>query len=117
MSDNAGWAASVSDQLRRRSAAAAEQLGPEIVADVRQAASVPVEKEGGRIVRSKAGEPPRKQTGALVESIGYEVTAEALVVFSTCAYAARLETDGDRPLFGPAFERWADPAAERLGAA
>jgi hypothetical protein len=103
----------------------AERLGAEIAADVRESIDIPVEPtSSGYVVRSRPGEPPRRESGHLWESIGFEVARDdgrrrvGLSVYSDDPKAAGLEYGRDdvrpRPFMAPAFDRWADQVAERI---
>lgn len=81
-----------------------EQAGSDMVNDMREMISVPVEyiagPRGGIIViRSNPGEPPRRETGDLWASIQYLVIAPAgvwMVVFSDIEYSLYLEQGTER---------------------
>jgi hypothetical protein len=112
-----------------------------IVEDVRKAISVPVQilnpltsrkrdnpfgkragiKHGGNVIRSKPGEPPRRETGRLFTSITPTVKVDGdtfiLKVESNTPYDARLEYKMNRPFMRPAEKRWATLIPPRLTSA
>lgn len=112
-----------------------DEIGSEIVADIRESISIPVLKvgeamthekrnfivarlpysESDKVVRSKVGEPPRRETGDLWLDVQMEVSQDGLEVtlevYQTLFYAWILEGKLDRPYFGPAYERWKDRIA------
>lgn len=100
-----------------------EAAGGEMVADIRQDISTPVQyvrgKRGGAIIiRSKPGEPPRYETGSLWRNVQMEVEIDrttrtvTLEVFCTISYSVYLETGTDnmapRPFWSTAWLRWRD---------
>src|SRR6185437_14089612 len=98
-----------------------DAIGGEIVGDIRDAISVPVAYQRGRIIRSKPGEPPRYETGNLWRHVLMEVTADrsemtvrldVYVDDDAAPYGLWLETGtvhmDERPFWLPAWERWAD---------
>lgn len=121
---NAGWASEVSQYLRSTFREQAQDVGAEVAADIKAAISTPVEYDGSKVIRSRPGEPPRKESGDLLDSIDFAVEqfdgTEQLSVYSDSKILGYLDggtsTIEPRPVFGPAFERWAGPAADRLGA-
>jgi hypothetical protein len=64
------------DDLIRRSRDKFDALGGEIVRDMREMIGVPVSGSGRNVVRSKPGEPPRKETGALQGSWRHHTVTE-----------------------------------------
>lgn len=98
-------------------------VGPEVEAYAVQLVSVPVGRQGSKIIRSKPGEPPRKETGGVAGGIGHEVRRDAedqptLIVYAIGAVAGYL-TDGTsrmakRPFMEPTFDRWAEPVCDRV---
>lgn len=73
-------------------------------ADVQKRIGVPVERSGGRTIRSKPGEPPRKDKGNLYASADAQTlnagrTVQGSVSVNT-KYARRLNNQMNRPIFG-----------------
>lgn len=99
-----------------------EATGGEMVADIRNDISVPVQylRKPYRIVRSKPGESPRRETGDLWRGVQMEVDrpdpeSVSLEVFCTVLYGKYLETGTDkmerRPWWETAWLRWRDRVA------
>lgn len=89
----------------------------DVLADLQNAVAVPVEEIGGRIIRSVPGEPPRRETGALLDGLDAVVSESGpdeitLEVTSSVPYSARLEKT--RPFMGPAFERMERTLPDRV---
>lgn len=88
-------------------------VGAKIASDVKDRISVPVgykigPRGGSTKIRSKKGEPPRKDTGRLKQSITSESITDAdeinTSVFTEVEYAKYLEEDLDRPIFESELE-------------
>lgn len=100
-----------------------EAVGPLIVSDVKTLISINVEygPGGAVIVRSKPGEPPRRETGLLQSSIGYGVQSGEIVslqIDSDCPYSGFLEKGtthmAQRPYFETVADFWANELPDRL---
>jgi hypothetical protein len=80
--------------------------------------SVPVERDGGRTIRSKRGEPPRKDKGNLYANVEVSVLEGADTVRGSVSvnvpYAKTLNDDLDRPIAGDEPERHLDGIATAL---
>lgn len=50
-----------------------EGVGRDVSADLKKTISIPVVRQGAKVIRSKPGEPPRKDTGRLYNSVRYVV--------------------------------------------
>ena len=98
-----------------------EDAGKEMAEEIREDISVP----GNARVRSKPGEPPRRQTGNLRSRVQYKVAeGEAaadvyvLTVMDDAAYAGFLEHGtsrmAPRPFFSPIESKWAPLMAQRF---
>lgn len=107
-------------------AAAQKDEGEKLAEILREKVSVPVEYETGprggvRIIRSKPGEPPRKETGALqtsIESETIEVGDEvATAVTVSVPYAIPLQESLDRPITDTELEAIQGEILDRLAAA
>jgi hypothetical protein len=112
-------------EVRRRLEPVAESLANDVRDDLRETCSVPVVKQGGRTIRSKPGEPPRRETGGYVASIlsasstaGDRVRAQVFtdaelgrwLNFGTSRMAAR-------PHWTEAANKWAAEATRRFAEA
>lgn len=91
------FGAIVSDVVAKQSEVADAQ-----VADIKKRISVPVDRRGSTVIRSKPGEPPRKDTGALYESIE-QFTADSFTTIETVistdrVYGPILEAQLNRPI-------------------
>lgn len=94
-----------------------ELLGPQIQDDWQDLISVDVEYSGATVtVRSKPGEPPRRETGDLYESIQEETETDygsvSLEISTDIEYAPYLEDGTEkmapRPHRTRTFEKWVD---------
>lgn len=114
---------SIMADLRRDFYDTMEVVGPEMVADIRNDLSVPVQRTKGKVIRSKSPEPPRYDKGGLWDRVSLENTLSPntmLVVFVTgkVAYILNKGTahiGGPRIFWGPAFERWVPRIMQALG--
>jgi hypothetical protein len=104
----------IADDLLNRATRAADELAENIRDDLQEAIDVSVEYGGGRIIRSKPGEPPRRETGNYHDSIQSDVkrdaTKVAFTVFTDAQLGEWLEEGTNRglaprPHFAPCFER------------
>lgn len=101
----------VTAYLAGRMRPAVESVASEIAADIRERINVPVGRSGGRIIRSKPGEPPRREYGDLYKSVGTVAGGQGdqieAIAGSTSKIAVYLEygtgTVAPRPHFTPAF--------------
>lgn len=66
--------AALAARLRGRVAASMDQLGASMATTLKNIVAVPVERTKGRVIRSKPGEAPRRDTGAYQESITHATT-------------------------------------------
>jgi hypothetical protein len=101
-------AAAIQDAI----AAALRDEGETLSSDVRSRISVPVEKSGGKIIRSKPGEPPRKDTGRLHAEINTQTIVAGdvaeMAVESPTPYAPPLNNELNRPIYGLLLDESAD---------
>lgn len=83
-------------------------VAAKVASDVKDRISVPVgykigPRGGSTKIRSKKGEPPRKDTGRLYQSITSESITDTdevnTSVYTEVEYATYLEDDLDRPIF------------------
>lgn len=82
------------DMLRPRLVA----LGTEETGRLRQMLSVPVEfRPNGDVIRSRRGEPPRKELGKLQASVGFRTEPQADGVLALEVFAQRTSDDGKDP--------------------
>lgn len=99
------------------------ESGELMIDEMREMLSVDVERENGIVtVRSVKGEPPRRETGALWESISKAVEVglygvEA-TIFTDRPYSAALESvayrTGQRPHWSTLYQNWKDLLPERV---
>lgn len=86
--------------------------------DVRKRIGVPVERSGGRVIRSKPGEPPRRDTGRLQASVdAARIENDSHVVASVSVdtpYARKLNDQMDRPIFGDLLDQHTDAIADAV---
>lgn len=100
------------------------EVGGEIVADVKDRLSVPVgyrigPRGGTYLIRSKPGENPRRETGALQESIADAVFVEGthevtLEVSAGVKYAPFLDPRLTRPIFTGIVDEYETPLLDRV---
>lgn len=100
------------DLFDRISASVERALQPVLDAmaqQVRQRIGVPVDKSKRPWVRSKPGEPPRKDTGQLQASTNIQtIDANSEIRGSVSVerpYARRLNNEMDRPIFGDILQQ------------
>lgn len=95
------------DDIAADIAQASRDIAGQIEAETKERISVPVEivtgpRGGRRVIRSKRGEPPRKETGKLQAEVSSEVieTADEIAgsVIVPTHYAAPLENNLNRPI-------------------
>lgn len=113
------------DAIASDVAEAMDRVGQQIVDEIKNDLSVPVEyKKGPRggtiIVRSKPGEHPRKETGKLQEGIEHRIERNGADVILTVGddvfYAVPLENI-DRPITEGGEERFEDLVVSAVVAA
>jgi hypothetical protein len=110
------WAERQKAFLRERAQLEMDSCGVEMVEDVREACSTPVEYTDAGVIRSERGEDPRKEFGNLWASFGHRVT-ELLTIFSDMTiahYARRLHNDLNRPFFTHLKARWDRQVGPRI---
>jgi hypothetical protein len=103
------------DEIDRQLAADAREFAERLVAAKRADLRVPVTYNP--TVRSKPGEPPRRETGNLQGGIEARVFQPEpgiteVVLDSPAGYAERLQLEMNRPIFNDVPERFADDWAE-----
>ncbi len=118
------WAEQQMMRIRERITQEFDSIGVEMVDDVRERISVPVEYVGdGIVIRSDPGEPPRREFGHLWASTDHSVgngprNDPQLTVRNNAAYARRLEYGegrlAARPFFGPLRATWITRIVPRL---
>jgi bacteriophage HK97-gp10 putative tail-component len=107
-----------------------EDFGKDVATDLKERISVPVgyrigPKGGTYIIRSAPGEPPRKETGTLLNSVESEVETDAdvvtLEISSDAPYAGFLEDGTERmaprPVWEDVADEYTDPFFDRVVAA
>lgn len=113
------------DTLRDACADEFEDIADSMINDIREMLSVDVERENGVVsVRSVRGEPPRRETGALWESIAQAVEVGLYgvdaAVYTDKVYSAALESTafrtGQRPHWITLYENWLSAVPERIAA-
>ncbi len=114
------------DDMEADIASAARTITEKIVIDVQDRIGKPVgfiigPRGGTKKIRSKPGEPPRKDTGTLQAGMTSEVIAVvgqvAGSVFDEVPYAERLEGSLDRPILTDLAETYEDYIADGLARA
>jgi hypothetical protein len=110
-------------KLRERIVFEADSIGVDMVADIRDHISTPVQRfVGGVVIRSAPGEDPFLDKGHLWESERHEVIESGPVIelniINDAAYARRLHDGHDnvepRPFHDLAMDRWRPLIAERI---
>lgn len=96
-------------------------LGVDMRDEMRELISVPVQKVGSRIIRSKRGEAPRMETKKLRGSMTSDVVVQGGEVIASMGsdesiadYSKYLEGKLDRPHFATIFERVQTYAVDRI---
>ncbi len=109
------------DEIESDIAIASQQMADQIASDVKDRIGVPVgyavgPRGGTRVIRSKPGEPPRKETGNLQSGVIAEVVAVrgqiSGSIYDEVPYAAPLESDLDRPILTDLAETYEDFLAD-----
>lgn len=95
--------------------------GEAMVQDMRQMISVDVQYIGGSIIRSVPGEAPRRETGALYESIAKLVEVGLygveMAVYTEIPYSVWLQGPRfNRPHWSTLYENWQDSLPEFVAA-
>jgi hypothetical protein len=96
-------------------------LATDMQRDMRTLISIDVQHVGGKIVRSKRGEPPRRETKALTRSMladvvteGDGLTARMGSDESIADYAKYLEGKLNRPHFATVYDYYVNHAVDRI---
>jgi pectin methylesterase-like acyl-CoA thioesterase len=106
-------------QVIDRAEIAADSIGLDMVAYIRESISTPVEYHGDVVIRSDPGDPPRMETGHLWRSQRHDVVTHGMVVhldvINDAHYAWRLN-DGDlfRPFHELAAAVWTPLLPDRM---
>lgn len=117
---------SLFDEIEADIAAKSREIAEKIAIDVKDRIGVPVgyaigPKGGTRKIRSKRGEPPRKDTGKLqagLQSDVIQVTGQiAASVFNEVPYGEPLERKLDRPILTDLAETYEDYIADGVAQA
>lgn len=111
------------NDLRQRAGPAFDEFGREVLDALRTSVSVPVGYAGSRVIRSRPGEPPRRETGDYRAGLGTELTylpaGVSTSIFTDDQLGPWLENGTSRmearPHFEPIFDRYAARAAEAIG--
>lgn len=112
-----GDAINLFDEIEADIATRSLELAEKIAADVKERIGVPVEykigpRGGTQVIRSKTGEPPRKETGTLQAGVTADVIAVqgqiAGSVFDEVPYAVPLEGGLNRPILTDLAETYED---------
>lgn len=112
----------ISDGIRH----AMEEAGNDAADDLRELISIPVVRTKGKVIRSSPGQPPRKDTGALlasVKSVIDEIEKDRIAVtISTDTDYDQFLKNGTarmaaRPFDGPIETKWEPIIENRLGIA
>jgi hypothetical protein len=118
---------SVLDAIHAAVADSIEQTARDIADDLRHRMSVPVVRSGSKVIRSRPGEPPRKDKGGLVASVqvrmilGDAAAPVVAEIFSDSEIAVYLEEGTEhmspRPVWGVVAAEWAERATQRVALA
>lgn len=117
------WAEQQMMRIRERITQEFDTIGVEMVDDARESISVPVGGSGYAPIRSKPGQPPRREFGHLWASTDHSIgngprNDPQLTVRNDAAYARRLEYgEGKlqpRPFFAPLRATWITRIVPRL---
>lgn len=114
--------------LEQRATDALDQSGGLVADDIRDQISVPVgyrigPRGGVTVIRSKPGEPPRRETGDYQSSIDHQTATDGsrvtTSIFTDDPIGGYLENGtsrmAKRPHFKPVFDEYAADAARRIG--
>lgn len=123
---NEGFVDGVMADLGRSLLDELRDLGPDIEADLVELVSTPVQYAAAGVVRSKPGEPPRKEHGDYARSIRHTVSegengpdSATLRLYTNSVIGTYLEFGTDRmrprPHFAVVFERRRDDVVNRVG--
>ena len=101
--------------LMERLRGAMDRIGAGLAEDIRESVSVPVGRSGGKVVRSKAGEPPRRETSGYRATIRHATRVEGDRVVTEAGTSEELGewlekgtgTMAARPHYEPARRRLA----------
>lgn len=92
------------DRIARQCEARLKAEMDRIKDDIQKRIGVPVVRTGGKVIRSKPGEPPRKDTGKLQASTSAQTIDATRAVHGSVSvatpYARRLNNEMNRPIFG-----------------
>lgn len=105
--------------VQNRQLELSQNISREMEASIKESLNIPVERKEGKLIRSKAGNPPRRQTGRLRESIESKVEVSYHTVRLTAGdlggkapYALYLEYGSvsilPRPFLLPALSTYGD---------
>lgn len=115
----------VIDTLLVRAESGMESIVAELEEQLRAAVSVPVERDGRKVVRSLPGEPPRTEFGDYEDSFGHAVEVDGDVVRGAAGtrsergpwFEGGTENMKPRPHFGKVRDAFAETAVERVSSA
>jgi hypothetical protein len=116
-------ASTITRQLATRFQGALNECGAEWQQRLRQSVSVPVQRQGSKVTRSKPGEPPRKDRGDYAASFVHATRTEGpLVILSITSTQPDIATflEGGtermapRPHFGPLTRSVASEVVPKL---
>jgi hypothetical protein len=116
------FAALLTADVVQEVAGAMRLYGEEVATDLRESLSVPVQYVGSRIIRSKPGERPRKETGKYRGTVATDTTIEGRRVVTRIgprSHIAEFLEDGTsrmapRPHVGPLYRQVSVEAADRI---
>lgn len=122
------WSQRYMARIHERWTMELDTIGTEITEEVRESISKPVEYFGLKVVRSKPGQRPRKETGHLWASQAHAIIERggpALQIRNDAEYAYTLDVIGvfsmqyggayfTRPFFHVATDRWHPKIGPRL---
>lgn len=100
------------DDIIRDVTSAMRAEGERMAAEIKDRVSVPVERTGGKVIRSKRGEPPRKDSGRLQAEIASDTIevgdVVSMAVYSPTPYGSTLEDPMERLIMTDWFDRFAE---------
>lgn len=123
---NNGYVDKVMGRIAASVRAAMDQIAKDVEADVRKSISIPVGRTKGRVIRSKAGEFPRRDSGRLyraVTSAVADVTTDKIraTVSIGTGYSGFLDRGtgrmSPRPMKAPTLAKWKPIVIDRLARA
>lgn len=96
-------------EIQSRLEEAYKPILAEMADETRKRINIPVERSGGKVIRSKRGEPPRRDKGKLISTVTHGVISGNDIVSGSVNtntnYDQRLNNEMNRPIFGDVLDR------------